>query len=642
VQCADVDNWTEMTGDALGQEVVKIGRALWDADYSRRSNMLANIRRYEGRKIPSLDSWERGPNQALDVEEILIRWNLCRTLTDTVTAKIAGSQQPKISFVASNADWSTRRKGPKLEACIAGSWACSQEPYSDIWDLGCAVFRDAAVCGLGAVKVWSDNDAGRVVHERTFPWQLLVDPRDAQYGRPTHLFQATSISRAALIALFPEKKKALKEFRASSELETTLAVANEYVFPSGSKPVSDLVPCFEWWSLPLSVDCPGKHVLAFAGGVLIEEPWERDTFPFACVRWSREFAGWHGHALIDDISEIDSEMNDVLARVVRTVRLTGMGTLYIHETDTVTAVDNQDATVVRWAGNVPPKFEQAAPISPAHLQLIQTLKASAYEFSGVNEMSATAQKQPGIESGSAIRMVADLQSERFALVWRSYQQMFVEVARHDVACYRELAQKDPTFSARWPGNGFLQTVPWEAVDLADDLYVIQIASAPSVKGTPADRLQTAEELFASGTLSKDALLAVRSYLDLPGELDRVSRQRNVIERYIESWLDATPEEIETMKKADGSPLVRPPLPFMRLEDALLQVVDAFLDAELNDAPDEIKDLFLRWIEMADSEIQKRAQRMAALSAPPPAPNAPGAMMPPTPPGAPMSPMGASL
>jgi hypothetical protein len=37
-----------------------------------------------------------------------------------------------------------------------------------------------------------------------------------------------------------------------------------------------------------------------------------------------------------------------------------------------------------------------------------------------------------------------------------------------------------------------------------------------------------------------------------------------------------------------------------------------MQAQMDEAPDEAQDLMLRWIEIADSEIQKREQRMADL------------------------------
>lgn len=590
--------------------------------------MQESISRYEGRRLPGLDPEAYRTSGALQTEDgQSVRWNLSRSLVSTATAKIAGGQQPKVSFVASNADWSTRRKGPKLDAFISGLWSTRQEPYSDIWEMGTFAFRDAAVCGLGAVKIWSDIDAGRVIHERVFPWELLVDPQDAKYGSPNNLFHVYSVARATLKALFPESKNALDDAKSGDSDDDTLYSNNAVTTYLGSQRVVDTIRCYEWWSLPLGPASPGKHVLAFDGGLLFEDEWTRDSFPFALIRWDREFQGWHGTSLIEEVASIDDEMNDILGRISRTVRLTSMGICYVNDACEVSGdlITNEDASVIKYSGNSPPNYQSPAPFGSEHIAYLNLLKSAEYELSGINQMSATAQKQPGVTANNAIRTLADLQSERFAVAWKAYQSLFVEVARHDIASVRELAEDDPNFAVKWPGNGFLRTIKWANVDLQDDLYVIQIASAPSIKGTPADRLQTAQELYSAGQMSADALIAVQTYLDLPGELDKASRQRNVIESYIENWLDASPEEIAANKTSDGQDLFRPPIRWMRLEDALIQVADAYLQAELDDAPDDVKDLFLRWIELADREIQAKQARMAALQQPPPAP---GPAMPP--------------
>lgn len=620
-------DWTQQTGAELGASVVAVGAALYRDDGPRRTRMLENVSRYESRRLPTLDPQAyRETGRLTTSGGAEVRWNLARSLVSTVTAKIAGGQQPKVAFVASNADWTTRRKGPKLDAFITGLWSTRQEPYADIWEMGAYAFRDAAVCGLGAIKDWSDVDAGKVIHEKPFPWELLVDPSDAKYGAPSNLFHVYSRPKATLVAVFgdkPEIAQAIKDAK-SGDAEDDTRYTNQLQAYTGNRTVTDTVRCYEWWSLPLGPDSPGKHVLAIDGAILIEEDWTRDSFPFALIRWDREFQGWQGTSLIDEVATIDDEMNEILSRISRTVRLTSMGTCFVREGSSVTGdlITNEDAVVMEFTGETPPVYANPAPFGQEHINYLQMLKGAEYEMSGVNQMTATAQKQAGLDSGAAIRMVADLQSERFSVAWKAYQSLFVEIARHDIASVRELAEDDKNFSVKWPGNGFLKSINWRSCDLEDDLYTIQIASAPSIKGTAADRLQTAQEMFAAGMISQDSLIAIRTYYDLPGEMERASRQRNVIDRYIERWLDATDEEIETNVAEDGQPLFSPPIRFMRLEDALVQVADAYLQAELDGAPDTIKELFLRWIELADEEIQKKQARLAQVNQPPAPPPMP--------------------
>jgi hypothetical protein len=148
------------------------------------------------------------------------------------------------------------------------------------------------------------------------------------------------------------------------------------------------------------------------------------------------------------------------------------------------------------------------------------------------------------------------------------------------------------------------------VDLEDDRYIIQIYPVGEVKNTPADRLQLIQELNAAGKVSDDALLQTIQYLDSAKELESVSRQRELVESYIDQWLDATPET-----EQDGTFRYRPPIPWMpSLPDALVQVAQSYLEAEMDEVPDYNKDFFLRFMQELDLEIQKKEQRAAQNAA----------------------------
>ena len=606
-------SWHKSTGAELATHVVSLGRSLWQQDSGRRAQMRSDLSRYEGFRIASLDPAGYRANGPLYVDgidgEVKVRWNLCRSLVDAATAKVAGTQQPKVQFVCSNADWRTRRKAPKLDAFVEGLWGTRQEPYADIWELGAHAFRDAAVCQIGFIKTESDVDQGAVVHTKPMPWEVVTDSNDASRGNPKHIWHIYGDTRDNLKAIHPESAEYIDGARIRDPGE------DSYSGKVDAK-VVERVWVYEWWTLPTGPDSPGKHVKALdsSGAPLVEEKWERTSFPFAIIRWSRAMQGFGGTSLVQESAEISDELNTVIGRMSRSIHLTSMSHIFAPEGAGLAdkLADNEDCKVTEYAGMQPPIVQNAAPFGPEHMQWVQLQKSMAFEMTGVSQQSATANKQPGIEAASAIRLVADIQSERFSLPWRAYQSMYVELARHDIACVRELAEADKDFAAKWPGEGFLKTIKWQDADLDDDLYAIRIGEAPSLKGTAADRMQTAQELYAAGMLSQDAFASVQRYKDLPGELDGTSRQRNLVSQYIENWLDATPEQFDSGELRPGVPLFRPPIRWMRLEDALLQVAEAYMQAQMDEAPDEAQDLMLRWIEIADSEIQKREQRMADL------------------------------
>ena len=334
-------------------------------------------------------------------------------------------------------------------------------------------------------------------------------------------------------------------------------------------------------------------------------------------------------------------VNDTVKRMQDSHTRTAMGVL-AYEEGSMRDEDlraNEDGINLRFApGKAPPVYIAAQPFGPANVQFLQMNVDKLHDITGVSEMLSNGDKPAGLTAAVAIRATEDIQSKRFSVVYRAYEEAFVGLARHTVACVRELAAVTNDFSSRWSGKGFLKTIKWDDVDLEDDRYVIQIYPVGEVKNTPADRLQLIQELNSAGKVSDESLIEVIKYLDSAKELESVSRQRELMESYIDQWLDATPEA-----EQEGTFRYRPPIPWMpSLADALVQVAQAYLEAEMDDVPDFNKDFFLRFMQEVDLEIQKKEARAAAnangtpqapaLNGPPMAP--PGAPMPPGPPGPP--------
>jgi hypothetical protein len=59
-------------------------------------------------------------------------------------------------------------------------------------------------------------------------------------------------------------------------------------------------------------------------------------------------------------------------------------------------------------------------------------------------------------------------------------------------------------------------------------------------------------------------------------------------------------------------LVPPPIKYLNLSDGILQVAMAYLQAELDGAPDANRKLFLNWLEMANTLLQQQQQRQQQL------------------------------
>jgi hypothetical protein len=563
-----------------------------------------------------------------------LTWPEERSIANAAHAKLAGQQKPKVQFVTSDADWATKRKSKKLDRFVEGQFMQSVGIYGDVWQLMLRVFLDACVFPTGgAVKTFADEEDGRVSYERVFTWELFVDPLEARYGQPRNLFHVYPYDRDELIARFPEHAEALEaapEFVEDGEAEWV-----------GSRRVSNQIRVCEAWRLPFSSTKPGRHVIAINDQTLVDEEWTRNEFPFIWIHWSKHLVGSDGTSLIEEISSISDAVNDTVQRMQDSHTRTSMSVLTFEE-GSVREEDlrsNEDGINFRIKpGAAMPQYVAPQPFGPANVQFLTMNVDKLHDVSGVSEMLSAGDKPAGLTAAVAIRATEDIQSKRFSVIYRAYEEAFVSLARHTVACVRELAEVKKDFSSRWSGKGFLKTIKWSDVDLEDDRYIIQIYPVGEVKNTPADRLQLIQELNAAGKVSDDALLQTIQYLDSAKELESVSRQRELVESYIDQWLDATPEA-----EQDGTFRYRPPIPWMpSLPDALVQVAQAYLEAEMDEVPDYNKDFFLRFMQELDLEIQKKEQRAAANAAGKSLPVGPsgqdmGADSMPMPPPAPMAP-----
>jgi hypothetical protein len=111
-----------------------------------------------------------------------------------------------------------------------------------------------------------------------------------------------------------------------------------------------------------------------------------------------------------------------------------------------------------------------------------------------------------------------------------------------------------------------------------------------------------------GIISPESFKRVIQYKDIDGELEDNDEQSTLLRKYIEAWLDATPEN-------DKQPLKSPvSLKWMNLEEAILQVGKAAMGAELDECPDYNLRYFLDFLALCDREIQKRAASQAQLQA----------------------------
>lgn len=631
----DIDNL-----DEAGREVASIVRWLRDNDSGRLKRAVDDLSLYEGVRLPGLSpaAYLRAATYQHD-EYKKLRWNIPRSLVHTVQAKLAGKNKPKVQFVTSAASWQQRRRAYHLDRFAEAQMHLRQGLHGNIWELGAIVLLHALDLGDGFAYVYADDIEQQVAVEPIFSWQLFVDPNDAAQGRPQCLFLSRPFDRDKLASKYadkPELAAAIKATPAISQSAGTGLTQSGDAYYKGGVRSAEQVEVIDAWCLPTGKDDEGKptggwHLRCIDGKTLEKAPWTRSEFPFARLRWAPNIQGFWSQSLVGEVRTISDEINTVVQRLSDCVRLTQKGVWLIPD-DCVKEGElegNDDCINVHYDSKMgTPQFIAPTPFDQATIEWLRMNIEQCYGIPGVSQMSAQARKDPGVDAAIAMRTIQDVETERLGTQQNGYELFYVDIARHMIACTRELAEKNPNYAVSWPGESFLKEIKWKDVDLPEDQYIMRPYPVSGMKNTPTDRLQLAQDMFGAGIFSPTALEQSILYLNSKDHLaGGGDKQSKLIERYIESWLDATPETLES-----GEFKFRSPFPYLKLPAAMMQVAEAYVDAQLDDAPDFNLDFFLRWIEQADTILQERAARQAPPTQAPTAP--PGAV--PAPPAPPMA------
>jgi hypothetical protein len=606
------ERWYEKT-DWSALAAHELCRRLWDQTGQQRQRARKQIERYYGASLDPM-LWR---NRYQIADDLPLVWNMTRSLVGTVESRIGASANPKLQFVTSDATWSVRRRGQKLDQFIDALALQDCGQYSTVHELREIELRDACIFGVAWAQVDADVDAGRVITERCFPWEVMVDSRDARYGQPTTWVRTCTLSKDVLKAWYPERTQEIEIAQESSdiELEVELGLAQR------TTPLrTDIVRCYHVWHCANGPDAPGRHIFLLDDHAvpLVDEDWILDFPPLIGMWWDKPLIGIASTSLADEVSSIEDEINRNIQRITDTIRRTGMATCVFPKgsIDRSRVEETRDTDLWEYDGALPPQIVSPAPFSPAHIQWIELQWEKAHDCTGVSETAAHGDKSPGVTSAVGMRAETSLQNVRFAGLSRAQGNWMIRWAELAVHAVTQIAERQKNFSVKWSGNEFLRQLSWEDISLEKDQYVMQIRVTGESKGEPADRAQRAEELLGAGLITQQAYLTImQTTLDVQGATDRLTKQQELIDIYIDRWLDATDEQLESgwYSEEKGIRLVPPPLKWLLMPDAIMQVAQGYMRAEIDEAPDNIRDLFLQWLAMADAELESQEARKRAAA-----------------------------
>lgn len=459
-------------------------------------------------------------------------FNVIQSGIDTLVSKQA-KNKPKPLFLTSGGDWNTMRKAKKLDKFVEGIF------YENEMDkLRPMIRRDAYIFGDGLVQVF--NHHGRVKFKRRLPHQLYVDWLEAATGKTLQLHSVEHFDKDVLADLFKDDPKKVEQIQKAGSTTDTLLAANQTV--------SDQLTVVESWRLPSGPDAKdGRHSINlinsanekdYSGLNLLDEPYDKDFFPFAQRPWCPRVNGHWSQGIPEQVQGQQLQLNKMTWVEQRAYHLAGAFKVFVYNGSKVpkNQINNEIGTVI--TGDKPPEYLIVPPLPPGFEAKRQQIKAEVFEQIGISQLSANSQKPAGLNSGKALREFNDIESERFMADGQADEQFTLDLAALAISCAKDIYGSKKSYPVKVPGRKFIQSIDWKDIDLPDESFVMKIFPVSSLPNDPAGRLQTIEDYIQAGMIDP---VTGRRMLDFP-DLDQHESLANAMEDWINMVLEQIVDE----------------------------------------------------------------------------------------------------
>lgn len=550
----------------------------------RRDRNMQCLRLYGNYDFSGLGPYQYSKPQTTALPENRLKMNIICSMVDTVAAKVS-KMKPRVTFLTQGGDFHLQEKSKKLSKFTLGAFTAN-----DIYVKHQQMFRDSMIFDLGALKHYAYK--GHIYSERVLPTEIYVDPADALYGKPSHLYHVKYMRKDVLIEMYPEHEAAIRESSGTIDAEQavhdSLEQEDEYVI------------VIEGWKLPSHKNKKdGKHVIAVEKAVLEQDKWKHDFFPFTFERWSNAVVGFYGQSLADRLTGNQVEINKMLRIIQRSFHLGSAFKVFLEYGSKVAKehINNEIGSIVYYSGTKP-EFYVPKTVHEEFFRHLEWLIRSSYEEAGVSQLAASSKIPSGIDGGSgkALREYNDLETERFVLTAQEYESSFLQTARINIALAREMGDMEVVAESK----RFIETINWSEIELEDNEYIMQMFPTSMLPHTPAGRLAYVQELIQGGIIDRDWGLKLLEFPDVDG--------------YTSLKMAPLDDILDTMDRILYKGQFNPPEPFQNLELGVQIFQYGYLRAKKDEAPEKNLELLRRWISLAQAQLDK-AKAAAAITSP---------------------------
>lgn len=383
-----------------------------------------------------------------------------------------------------------------------------------------ALISDAGVLRL-AVK------GGAPCLERVLPYRLVVDPAEYDKAEPTTYWYTRPASYRELRVLYPDADP--------TDLEGGKILDASHAGQDGP---GQRVEVIEVVRVRTDPETPGRRVAFTSAGILADGAYDYDFPPYLTLRWTRNPASFWGIGLTERLSGPQADI-DFKNRKIREHESLIAGKWVIDDNSGITAahMDDLPAIISKKAGTAAPQYINPPAVPGDVYASLSRSIDGAFAVSGVSQVAAQAEKEPGLDSGVALRTHAAITSKRFRVWQEGVRKLYATIGRRwaEILAKDEAIERSKKIVLR-VGRG-LKSLTYRELAIDPDQYRVSIKPVSALSNDPAARRQELQEFYRVGAFTSTQIMRLNQTGDLEAEYDLLTAPEELADSLLEALVE---------------------------------------------------------------------------------------------------------
>lgn len=280
-----------------------------------------------------------------------------------------------------------------------------------------------------------------------------------------------------------------------------------------------------------------KAEIYINGSKVDETEYKPNRLPLVSIYYSKPTFGTRTYSLADALEGIQEQIDLISSKIAASAEMTAGNTTYVVEGSSLNAQDVNNRTgnvytvkMPEGSSSIPVLNVTPAPFDPSWTNLLDSYINKAYEITGISKLSAQSKKPAGLDSGTALATLEDIESERFQTQLDGYINAYKDLAKLMIEVF-------PDEAVILPEDIYNTSYKWKDIKEYISLMRINFAADDALSKDPAQKLQQISQISQIGAIDINELLQQLDSTDLENAYKDSAAKINAIEKCIENSIE---------------------------------------------------------------------------------------------------------